>query len=469
MAVALVLAGGQVYAANQDLRLVAAVKAGDPEGVRTLLKDRRINVNAPEADGATALAWAAYRDDAEVVQALIAAGANVNAANDLGITALALASANVDSPVAERLLAAGANPNSMSAAGETPLMIAARVGNVRAVEALLAKGAMPDLKERARQQTALMWAAAEGHSEVIQRLVKGGASVRARSARGWTPLMFGVASGNIESVRALVEAGAPVNDESPLDLTTPLHIAADSGAWPTDYQYWVLPRESDDVTRHEAVGLFLLEQGANPNASDGVGRRPLHAAARTHKLALAKGLLARGANPNARLVGNWPRLPGTLDDPTRLDLAGATPFLVAAKIPDLEMMRLLVGGGANPLLPAFDGTTPLMMVGGMGRVEGGITRPAESAKLVEAAQYLISLGDNVKAANTSGLTATHAAAFNGADDFIKVIAEGGAPLNSKDNQGRTPTDIAKGVLANASVLVHESTVRLLSELMTKAQ
>jgi len=182
---------------------------------------------------------------------------------------------------------------------------------------------------------------------------------------------------------------------------------------------------------------------------------------------LAKGLLARGANPNARMVGSWARLPGTLDDPTRMDLAGATPFLVAAKIPDMDMMRLLVASGADPVLPTFDGTTPLMMVGGIGRVEGGITRAVDGAKLAEAARYLISLGDNPKAVNTMGLTAVHAAAFNGADDFIKVVAEQGAPLDSKDNGGRTPMDIAKGVLVNASVLVHQSTVQLLTELITK--
>ena len=47
-----------------DLRLVEAAKSGDKEAVRSLLK-QHVDVNAPQADGATALSWAAYRDDLE--------------------------------------------------------------------------------------------------------------------------------------------------------------------------------------------------------------------------------------------------------------------------------------------------------------------------------------------------------------------------------------------------------------------
>jgi ankyrin repeat protein len=346
-------------------------------------------------------------------------------------------------------------------------MVAARVGNIPVVRALLAKGADANATETARQQSALMWAAAEGRSGVIKPLLEAGANIRARSGRGWTPLMFAAASGDLDSVRMLVDGGADIDAQAPNDLATPLIIAADGGSWPTDYQYWVRPRERTGPTPHEAVGIFLLERGAKPNAQDVLGRRPLHFAARNHKLALARALLARGANPNARLVGSWSRLPGALDDPTRMDLAGATAFLVAAKIPDLEMMRLLVGSGADPLIPTFDRTTPLMMVAGIGRIEGGLTRAVDGATLAEAARYLISLGDDVRAVNVNGLTIAHAAAFNGADDLLEIVAERGAPLDWKDNQDRTPTDIAKGVLVNASVLVHESTVRLLDELITK--
>jgi hypothetical protein len=112
-------------ASAPDLRLVGAVRAGDTQAVRSLLAER-VDVNAAEADGATAIAWAAHRDDLEVADLLIAAGANVNAANDYGVTPLSLACTNGSAAMVERLLKAGADPNAARPSGETPIMTAAR-------------------------------------------------------------------------------------------------------------------------------------------------------------------------------------------------------------------------------------------------------------------------------------------------------------------------------------------------------
>ena len=77
-------------AAEDDLRLVEAAKNSDREAVRSLLQ-QQVDVNTPQPDGATALAWAAYRNDLETADLLIHAGADVNAANDKGMKPLALA------------------------------------------------------------------------------------------------------------------------------------------------------------------------------------------------------------------------------------------------------------------------------------------------------------------------------------------------------------------------------------------
>src|ERR1700682_3896945 len=89
-----------------DLRLVDAARHQDRDAVRTLLQ-QHIDVNAAQDDGARALHWAAYFDDAAIADLLIRAHANVNAANELGVTPLALASSI---GMVEKLLAAGANP-----------------------------------------------------------------------------------------------------------------------------------------------------------------------------------------------------------------------------------------------------------------------------------------------------------------------------------------------------------------------
>ena len=46
----------------EDLRLVNAVKNRDRPAVRSLI-EQHVNVNAAQADGTTAFAWAANRDD----------------------------------------------------------------------------------------------------------------------------------------------------------------------------------------------------------------------------------------------------------------------------------------------------------------------------------------------------------------------------------------------------------------------
>ncbi len=57
------------------------------EAVRALLK-QHVDVNAPEADGTTALHWAAHFGDLDLVEALLKEGANVSALNRYGATPL---------------------------------------------------------------------------------------------------------------------------------------------------------------------------------------------------------------------------------------------------------------------------------------------------------------------------------------------------------------------------------------------
>jgi len=153
-----------------DLRLLDAVKNGDRAELRSLI-EHRVNVNAASADGTTALAWAATRDDLESAELLIRAGANVNAATDYGVTPLSLACTNRNAAMVESLLKAGANPNAALWTKETPLIVCARTGNLEAVKSLLSHGADPNVKEAQQGHTALMRAVAEKHADVVEALV----------------------------------------------------------------------------------------------------------------------------------------------------------------------------------------------------------------------------------------------------------------------------------------------------------
>src|SRR5262245_20306540 len=114
----LLLSAAGAAAPAGDLRLVQAAKNRDSEQVRSLLKER-VDVNAPEADGATALAWTAHWDDLETATLLIRSGADVNRSNAYGVTPLSLACTNGSSAMVDKLLAAGADANAQLSTGET--------------------------------------------------------------------------------------------------------------------------------------------------------------------------------------------------------------------------------------------------------------------------------------------------------------------------------------------------------------
>src|ERR1019366_4042254 len=63
------------FAAAVPSPVADAAAKGEKAAVRTLLQ-QKADVNAPQADGATAIQWAAYRNDPELADILIAAGAN---------------------------------------------------------------------------------------------------------------------------------------------------------------------------------------------------------------------------------------------------------------------------------------------------------------------------------------------------------------------------------------------------------
>jgi uncharacterized protein len=424
--------------------LIDAAKNVDREAVRALLK-QGTNVNATEPDGTTALHWASYRDDLETADILIRAGAKVNAANDLGATPLWAACQNGSEAMVRRLLAAGANPNAALLLGETPLMVAARSGNAAVVELLLEKGA--NVKARAaRGQTALMWAVAQKHPEVVKVLLAHGAEVHARSdswgevmavpPHGYleynrsiphgndTALMFAARVGDLPSAKLLVAAGANVNDEDAWGISLTV-LAAHSGF--------------ADVVE------FLLENGADVN-SDKAGFTALHEAIMRRDEKLVKILLDHGADANAPL-GTWtPTRRTSRDFHFEPELVGATPFWLAARFTEPEVMRLLVKHGADPLFVhhsdkvvegrsgnPFDhrreATTAVMAAAGMGG--GGaswapVARSQREALALEAVKIAVELGVDVNAENTDGRTALDSAKTLRFDSVVAFLTEKGA-------------------------------------------
>ena len=323
--------------ADDGLGVVEAAERQDWEAVSALV-DAGADVTATQPDGATALHWAAHWNDAETAGRLIAAGADVDAVNDLGVPPLwiALDSANVD--VALRLIEAGADPNASLTTGETMLMTAARHGLGTIVARLLERGADARLAEHERGQTALMWAAAGGHSDVARRLLESGGGVRARTTGRFTALMFAARAGDLETVQLLLEAGADPEARA-IDGSTPLLVASRSTDALAGIDWRIIPYASG----HEETALYLIERGADVAAADRLGRTALHAAVETNRPRLAGALIEAGADIDARFTNPVAALRG--DYISRRPYKGATPFWLAARAANLEMMRLLLDAG----------------------------------------------------------------------------------------------------------------------------
>jgi ankyrin repeat protein len=305
-------------------------------------------------------------------------------------------------------------------------------------------------RESAHDQTALMWAAAQSHPDVVQVLVETGADIRARSRSypqtvvglqtqragreelnytilrgGSTPLLFAARVGDGASARVLLTAGADANDTLP-DGTSALVLAAHSG--------------------HGDVAALLLDKGADPNAF-GTGYTALHAAVLRSDVTLVKALLAHKANPNIRMTRGTPLRRDTTDFNLPATLIGSTPYLLAARFLEPEILRALAAGGADQTLTLQNGATPLMVAVGMGAspnesrrgiavIDFGKVEP--ESRVLDTVSAVVSLGADVNAGNQGGDTAMHTAAALGYDTVVQFLADHGAQMNVKNKRGQTP-------------------------------
>jgi uncharacterized protein len=465
-------------AVNANAQTLAdRIQSGDRRVALELLA--KADVNQPQPDGTTALHWAVYRFDRELVQMLLRKGARVNAVNRYGSSPLTEAVRVANIEIVEMLLEAGADPNIANEDGQTSLMLAARTGNVALATLLVQRGADVNRRERFRDQSAVMWAAAQNHPEMVAFLVSKGAdlTVRARANEwetqitseprvqyrptgGLTPLLYAARAGCLGCVQAMLDAGADKDRPNP-DGMTPMIMALDNG--------------------YPAVARYLLDRGANPHTWDWWGRTPLYVAVTMRggldsragsrspqSLDVIKALLAAGVNPNPQLAFKEPSRGGR-DNRFRDDLltTGATPLIRAAQTFDNDVVRLLLEHGALVDLPNASGVTPFMSAAGIGtRTGGGVLGPGVpdnvNALSIETMEILRKAGADVNARITDvtsltariartntmtgrqGQTALFVAAESGRAEVVKYLLEHGAKVDVVDDMGKSPIDLVEG-------------------------
>lgn len=468
------LAALPVFAAEitgSSAPLVDALKSGQRQAAVDMIARKSADVNAAEADGSTALLWAAHANDADLVARLLKAGAKPDAPNRLGSTPLLEAAFNANTAAIQALLAAGADPNGAGPDGETPLMLVARTSNLAAARLLLEKGANPNAREKQRGQTALMWAAAGSHGPTMRELLARGAEVDAasntdlmtplvsgepraqpRPPGGMTAMLFSAREGCMDCVQALVEKGANLNLADPEGVT---------------------PLISAVFNAHFDVAKYLVERGANVNQWDWWGRSPLYLAVdyntlphggrpdqpsldETQPIDLIRILLEKGANPNLQLKLLPPyRATGADRGLDTMLTVGTTPLLRAAKAQDVPAIRLLLDHGALVDLANSQGWTPTVAAAGGGSVDADTRGYYYSSDIQERAiaslDLLLSHGGALNGrAGRFQQTPLEGAAFWGWNKVVQYLLDKGADINGTDGRGYTAVDYAMGRAAGNS-------------------
>ena len=481
LSVMVLMWSGLVNASGLDGTLIEAVKKADLSSINELL-EQGVDVNSSGPDGTTALHWAAHDGNIEVLTRLIQAGGNVAALNRYGITPIWLAAQNGHADIVETFLRLGADSNTMrNDSGETVLMIAARAGHADVLQRLIAYGADVNVADSFRSQTALMWAAAEGHQLATQILSEAGSDLEASSITGLTALMFAIRSGDINVTREMLDQGASLHTTAP-DGTTMLVLAI--------------------INAHWELAEFLLTKGADPNVDDPVHGRPLHVLAWMRRaenrglsawlprissgnidsIELAEALVAHGAEVNDALGWENPTqspkhmalsmFPGT-------GYSGATPFFIASKNCDMELMKFLIKHGADPTIQTNQQVSPLLAAAGVGYAIG--ESPGTPEEALEAVQLLQELGNDVEAIAGSlvprtgassggigswdGASALQGAVIRGAEGLVRWLIEQGVSLDHKMKSDETALDLAEGSSLGITYHVQPELAQIIREAM----
>ncbi|MDA1371738.1 MAG: ankyrin repeat domain-containing protein [Proteobacteria bacterium] len=469
---ALALTISSAIALAENPPLIEAARHQDAAAVRLVLASGA-DPDVSQSDGATALHWAVYQEDVDMLAALIQAGANVNITNRLGASPLYLAAKNGNAELIENLLRGGADPNLALPIGETPLMTAARSGTVEGVQQMLAAGADVNANEKTRGQTALMWAVAQGHVDVARALINAGANLEARSKvrprlmyveatngysfdpgiveqlGGYSPLLFAAARGHVEVGQLLIRSEVDVNGVAG-NGASPLVVATHSG--------------------HPDFARLLLSAGADPDAI-GAGYNALHAAALRGDLETVEALLKYGADPDVRLKRPTPVQRASEDWALKTPLVSATPYWLAASFREAKIMSALEQGGANPLLTTeetfykkgtsradrLDPPEPKAVDGFASAVQAAIrgdstrqrfnTIPnpdpvGEERLTLEAVIVAAEHGVNLNHFDFNESTALHYAAERNLPTVVRELAERGTDINALNGEGQTPLDVA---------------------------
>lgn len=347
--------------APDDTPVADAVMRGDSAQVRTLIQ-QGMDVNAAQADGMTALHWAASRGDAATARMLLFAGARPAAVTRNGnYTPLHLAARNGRGEAIKVLLENGADPRAVTTSGgATALHFAAGEGDSLSVATLVAAKVDVDAREGAWDQTPLMWAAAYNRVPAIRVLLAGGADIDAVSK---VEDMAEVEKAERAQLVARTRRVSAIREAERVPLTAAQldSIKADSvRAEAIRVSNLTDEERAAEAVKAEEAAKKAEEARKKAEAAKRETEKKAREAAKNPKAALAAAPTARrgggggGGGGYGELVGNK---------------GGLTPLLFAVRDGNLQAVEALLAAGAQINHVSGDHTSPLLMAAINGRFD----------------------------------------------------------------------------------------------------
>ena len=370
-----------------------------------LLLDAGASLDYKDKEGYTPLQRAIFFTNPTITQLLLAAGAefedasfeaayfghiknipdiDVNVKDSLGFNLRHYAAANGQIEILEMLLSHNVNLLEKNDSGVTPLLVAAYHDQVATVSWLLKNGASLNEKDNSRY-TALLHAAEGGATTTIQELLKRGASLKQKSFPFHSALFCAAVNGRTDTVSWLLKNGASITEKKVIDNFTAIMHAVMGG--------------------HTETALYLQKCGAKLAEKTGNNSTLLMIAAIHGDINTGAWLLSQEVNLHNK------------------NNRGETALLLAIKFNQAKMVQWLLDAGACLTDKSNDGKTALLYA-----AAGGHT---------EMVAWLLDNGASITEKSDDGVTAMLYAAAGGYTDTVIQLLSSGASITERSNDGRT--------------------------------